>query len=277
MSEPLTTNDPQNKDALLEAVASLTEEAGHAIMEVYGTTIQTEAKSDGSPITEADLRSQTILAEALPRLLPVPLLSEEQEAVPIEARRSWNRFWLVDPLDGTKDFVQRTGDFSVCVALIEEGQPVLGVIHGPVSGTTWMARLGSGVRRRSIGAETVPVPPPSPSEPPKVGLVSRFHRAGGGTDAYLARLGIERTEPVGSALKFCRMAEGWADIYVRLGPTMEWDVGAGDIIVREAGLELVSIPEGARLAYNTETLRNPHFMVRRPSATPPLAPEPPDR
>jgi 3'(2'), 5'-bisphosphate nucleotidase len=272
MNEDVSTYEDQRKRALETRVVDLAQRAGSAILGLYqdGPT-EAQKKADGSPITEADLRSERILQAGLREIVDLPVLSEEQESIPMRDRANWTRFWLVDPLDGTRDFVQRTGDFSVCVALVENGRPVLGVIHAPVHDRTWSTVIGLGVSRRT-GDDVRLLAPAQPDEPPRVALVSRFHRVGGGTDAYLRSLGVERTEPVGSAIKFGRMAEGSADVYVRLGPTMEWDVGAGDIIVREAGLELVSVPEGERLRYNTPSLENPHFIVRRPSSEPPRAP-----
>lgn len=254
---------------LLEEMIEAAEAAGAVIRDLYDTLdTRSRTKDDGSPVTEADMASERLLRSRLAAIEPIPILSEERK-VSYEERASWKRFWLVDPLDGTRDYLGRTDDFAVCIALVDEGRPQVGVVHAPVHRTTWASSRDGPVLRVRDGARTV-LPKPQPADPPKVALVSRFHRAGGGTDAYLQRLGVEDVEHVGSAIKFARMAEGLADTYVRLGPTMEWDVGAGECLVVASGLEVVSVPEGVEFAYNKEDLRNPSFIVRSPSSTRPL-------
>lgn len=257
----------------MEEAAEIAREAGDLIAKRYrDRSVETETKADGSLVTEADLESDQLIRTRLAAVSSLPILSEEAAKAPYADRKEWSRFWLVDPLDGTRDFVQRTGDFCVCIGLIEKGEPVLGVVHAPMLETTWMSVRGGPVLRWQAD-QTMTLPAARPRHPPQVALVSRFHRKGGGTDRYLEALGVQEVEKFGSAIKFGKMAEGLADVYVRLGPTMEWDVGAGDCIVRSAGLEVVEPGSGTRLRYNKKELRNPSFIVRAPSEAPPPAPD----
>jgi 3'(2'), 5'-bisphosphate nucleotidase len=257
----------------LDEVAAVAHAAGALIATHYRAgPVEADTKADGTLVTAADVDADALIRARLPSVHTCPILSEEAAIAPWSERRKWSRFWLVDPLDGTRDFVRRTGDFCVCIGLIDEGEPVLGVVHAPMLDTTWMSvKDGPVIRWR--GSERRTLPPAAPADPPRVALASRFHREGGGTDRYLQTLGIERVEKFGSAIKFGKMAESMADVYVRLGPTMEWDVGAGECIIRSAGLEIVVPGSGARIAYNKRELRNPSFIVRAPSSSPPPAPD----
>ncbi len=252
-----------NHEELRTHVVELARTAGDRVRELYerGGSAPTQ-KEDGTPITEADLASEAVLMAGLAEIHAVPILSEETKAAPFAERCRWSEFWLVDPLDGTKEFVNRTDEFAVIVALVSGGVPSLGVIHAPMLETTWSAVRGGGAYVSSTGSERRLGPRTPPRD--RTALVSRSHRSGGSTDRYLERLGVERCEGVGSAIKFGRMAEGEAHLYLRLGPTMEWDVAAGDCLCREQGLEVVSVPSGVALPYNTETLVNPPFVVRDP-------------
>jgi len=257
----------------LQATAAVAEAAGTLIADHYrnGPT-DAETKADGTLVTAADFASDALIRAQLPSVIRCPILSEESASPPWAVRAAWSRFWLVDPLDGTRDFVNRTGDFCVCISLIEDGEPVLGVIHAPMLETIWMSEKEGPVLRRRRGVEEE-LSPAAPARPPRVALASRLHREGGRTDRYLRRLGVERVDKCGSAIKFGKMAESAADVYVRLGPTMEWDVGAGDCIVRSAGLEVLVTGSGKPMAYNKKDLRNPSFIVRAPSAMPPPEPD----
>jgi 3'(2'), 5'-bisphosphate nucleotidase len=252
------------RDLRLEAVAAALE-AARLIMAIYREgPAPAETQSDGSPVTRADRLADAALRARLEALGAGPVLSEEAPIPPWETRRSWTRFWLVDPLDGTRDFVHRTGDFTVNVALVEGGRPVLGVLAAPMLGLAWSAARGEGAFRRA-GREERPLPPIAPREGPFTALVSRFHvspRLAG----YLERAGVERRVALGSALKFGRMAEGVADLYPRLSRTMEWDVAAGDCLVHEVGLSLVRLADGRPLEYGKEALENPPFAVLGPRA-----------
>lgn len=255
-------------EELRRAVLAVAIRAGRVCLAAYraggGPTMQ---KPDGSPVTGADLEADRLIREALEGRFPWPVLSEESAIPPWGARRSWSRFWLVDPMDGTKEFVRRTGDFTVNIALVEGGRPILGVIVAPALGRAWSAVAGGGVFRR-VGPREERLRARLPKGP-RLALVSRFHKDPA-LDVYLAERGVEATVAVGSAVKFGRMAEGFGDLYPRFGPTMEWDVAAGDCIASEAGCTLVRLSDGAPLQYGKEDLHNPGFVVtsRRLGATP---------
>lgn len=255
------------------SVRDLTHRAGREVLKVYRNhPEESQKKADGSWLTEADLISHRILTEGLGHIVPIPVLSEE--TTPPEGRDEWTRFWMIDPLDGTRDFVHRTGDFSICVALVEDRVPVFGLIHAPFLAKTWWAESGKGAFVQTpSGTRALPLQPGLGRRGrAPTALTSRFHRSGGGTDRYLEDMGIHDHRRVGSAIKFGRLAEGGADVYVRLGPTMEWDVAAGFPLVKEVGLELLSLEDGKPLRFNKEDLHNPPFIVRPVSKEPPRPP-----
>jgi 3'(2'), 5'-bisphosphate nucleotidase len=256
--EMTTTPEPA---ALLPAVLALVEEAGAAIMAVYATAHTVEYKADDSPITRADRAAHDILSEGLARLTPaIPVLSEESEASHAYAVRSqWPELWLVDPLDGTREFISRNGEFTVNVALIRDHRPVLGVVGAPALGVVYYAAASHGAfRRRSDGL-------PEPIEvrraaSPLVIVGSRSHR-GNSLDAMLSRVGPHELRPMGSALKFCLVAEGSADFYPRLGPTSEWDTAAAQGVLEVAGGAVIRL-DGRPLDYNArDTILNPEFLA----------------
>lgn len=252
-----------NKEAWLRPVIALAQQAGEAIARIYtDESAWVRHKEDGSPLTAADMVAHRLIAEGLARLTPdLPLLSEEAALPDWEIRRHWSRYWLVDPLDGTKEFVGRSGEFTVNIALIEANQPVLGVVVAPMLGLTWAA-LAGGDALRLEGDKEVKIDTRQP-EPPLRLVASRRHREG--KDARLAeRLTAEFGKLVrvdmGSSLKMCRIAEGAADLYPRLGPTCEWDTAAADVILRAAGGALLQA-DGNPLFYNKPSLLNPDFMA----------------
>jgi len=251
---------PQPADllpAVLEAVAA----ASTAIMEVYASSHDVEYKSDESPITRADRAAHEILAARLARITPaIPVLSEEAEAShALAVRGAWQQLWLVDPLDGTKEFISRNGEFTVNVALVRAGSPVLGVVAAPALGLTYYAAEGGGAFRRRDGAAAEPIRV-RPAADPLVVVGSRSHR-GDSLDAVLARLGAHELRPMGSALKFCLVAEGSADFYPRLGLTSEWDTAAAQAVLEIAGGAVTTL-DGSPLRYNRrDTLLNPHFIA----------------
>lgn len=251
---------PHDLHHLLLDVVALCREAGRAILGVYASSFTVQDKADDSPLTEADLRSQEILVAGLRRLRPeVPVLSEESESVPFGERRGWDWLWVVDPLDGTREFIQRNGEFTVNVALVHGHRPVLGVVHAPVPQTDYYACEGYGAFKSSGGRAGLPIRVAAAGSPARV-VGSRSHR-GSSLDAFLDRAGPHELVAVGSSLKFCLLAEGEADVYPRLGPTCEWDTAAGQCVLEQAGGHVVGL-DGRPLDYNArETLLNPHFLA----------------
>ena len=250
---------------LLEQVAGIARAAGVEILEVYASgDVAATAKADASPLTLADLRAHALIVARLAELTPgVPVLSEEAAATPFSERSGWQRYWLVDPLDGTREFLARNGQFTVNIALIEGHSPALGVVHVPVTDTTYLGQPGRGAWRGHAGvpAESIRVALRSASPLRVVG--SRSHR-GDSLDGFLARSGPHELVAIGSSLKFCLVAEGAADVYPRLGPTSEWDTAAAHAVLAAAG-GTVSQLDGAPLAYNTRAeLLNPHFVAYGP-------------
>jgi 3'(2'), 5'-bisphosphate nucleotidase len=253
-------NRPQPAE-LLPAVLDAVAEASRAIMEVYASGHDVEYKSDESPITRADRAAHEILAARLARIAPaIPVLSEESEAShALAVRGAWPQLWLVDPLDGTKEFINRNGEFTVNVALVRDHRPVLGVVAAPALGLTYYAVEGGGAFRRRDGAAAEPIRV-RPAADPLVVVGSRSHR-GDSLDAVLARLGSYELRPMGSALKFCLVAEGSADFYPRLGLTSEWDTAAAQAVLEVAGGAVTRL-DGTALRYNErDTLLNPHFLA----------------
>lgn len=255
-------------EALREAVIALAQDAAARILNIYGTAFDVARKADASPLTEADLASHRCIVEGLERLTPdVPVLSEESaEDVPGQVRRTWPVLWLVDPLDGTREFVKRNGEFTVNVALVEDGVATFGVIQQPVTGTLWHGRPGQGAFVRERGVER-PIHTRRPAPDPLRVAASRSHRDTR-TEALLQRIG--RTEAIaqGSSLKFCSIAEGGMDVYPRFGPTSEWDTAAGQAILEAAGGSVFD-PRGRPLRYNQrDTLLNGDFIALGDAALP---------
>jgi 3'(2'), 5'-bisphosphate nucleotidase len=241
---------------VLDAVAA----ASTAILEVYATCHDVEYKADESPLTRADRAAHEILARRLAAIAPaIPMLSEEAETNHARAARGeWREFWLVDPLDGTKEFISRNGEFTVNVALIRDHRPVLGVVAAPALGLTYYAAEGAGAFRREAGGAVEAIHVRRAADPLVV-VGSRSHR-GDSLDAVLARLGAHELRPMGSALKFCLVAEGSADFYPRLGPTSEWDTAAAQCVVETAGGAVIGL-DGRPLVYNKPDILNPFFLV----------------
>ncbi|WP_432698324.1 3'(2'),5'-bisphosphate nucleotidase CysQ [Marinobacterium sp. YM272] len=249
--------------ALLDAVAALARKAGDAIMQVYARDFEVSLKQDDSPLTEADQAAHRIIAAGLAGLIPqLPILSEE-DIESFEGADDQGRYWLVDPLDGTKEFIKRNGDFSVNIALIEQGEPVLGVVYAPVNEVLWMAARGLGAMRIDAdGEKRLQVREHQPGQPWHL-LRSRSHPSPD-MQAWIDRLEQHdevQLESVGSSLKFCRIAEGTADIYPRLGPTSLWDTAAAHAVLTEAGGAVIRF-DGSALSYgDTSELLNPWFIA----------------
>ena len=243
-----------------EGVIAIADAAAAAIMAVYARDFEVARKADASPLTEADLAAHHCIVAGLAALTPdIPVLSEESPAAAFEARRGWSRFWLVDPLDGTREFVKKNGEFSVNIALIEDGVAKFGVIQQPVTGTLWHGTPGQGAFRRDGDAEAA-IHTRAPAIAPLRIAASRSHRDER-TDAVLARFPDAEIVGLGSSLKFCRLAEGGLDLYPRFGRTSEWDTAAGQAIVEAAGGVLLD-PRGRPFRYNQrDTLLNGDFLA----------------
>ena len=243
-----------------QPVLDLARLAGDAILAIYRRNFDVEYKDDRSPLTEADLAAHRILAAGLAALTPsLPVLSEESvQSVPKARRRGWSRYWLVDPLDGTKEFIKRNDEFTVNIALIDDGVPVFGVVYAPaLDELAWAARDRGAFLDTGRGSDTLHTRR-SPSRP--VLTISRSH-ADAATVAVLDAVGEHEAMPVGSALKFIRLAQGLADLYPRLGPTSEWDTAAGQCVLEAAGGALLA-PDGRPFRYNQrDTLLNGRFLA----------------
>lgn len=248
--------------ALLADISRLARRAGEEILDVYRQPFDVENKKDASPLTQADLRAHAVIVKGLEALTPdTPVLSEEASDIGFDVRSRWTRYWLVDPLDGTKEFISRNGEFTVNIALIENHVPTLGVVHVPVKDTTYLGAQREGAFRQSGTDAPVRIQVQSPAAVPLRVVGSRSHAGPGSLDAYLDRLGPHSLLSVGSSLKFCFVAEGSADFYPRFGPTSEWDTAAAHAVVEAAGGAVVDL-EGEPLRYNTrDSLLNPHFLV----------------
>lgn len=247
-------------NALLDPVLAIAIAAGREILEVYDSDFSVATKDDASPLTQADLRAHRAIVAGLGQLTPeIPVLSEEAADVPYDTRRAWTRYWLVDPLDGTKEFVKRNGDFTVNIALVDGHEAVLGVVHVPVTGVSYLAARGGRAEVVRDGARQRLRTRTTPDRPSLV--VTKSHRDAA-LDAFLAHAPAHDEVSRGSSLKFCMVAEGLADLYPRTGPTSEWDTAAAHCIAECAGGLVLRLPDWQPLRYNTkDSLLNPGFVV----------------
>ncbi len=247
--------------ALLDAVVELARDAGRRIMTYYKQDVSVEHKEDRTPLTEADMAAHNAIVAGLSVLTPgIPVLSEESAEIPFKERSRWNCYWLVDPLDGTREFLKHNGEFTVNIALIENHRPMMGVIVVPVSGLGYYACDGHGAYKQmpEDNPEAIKVRSYDPDHLVIAG--SRSHRSDK-MGEFLANLGEHVMISMGSSLKSCLVAEGKADIYARFGPTSEWDTAAAHCIVEQAGGDLTDLHMQS-LRYNTkESLLNPPFLV----------------
>ncbi len=243
----------------LQAIIAIADQAGAEIMTIYEKGTVVESKADNSPVTEADRVGEAVILEGLRKLTSdIPIVAEESVAAGDVPDVGDGPFWLVDPLDGTKEFISRNGEFTVNIALVDGREPLLGVVLAPAIGTTWWGARSEGSKRRKDGAvETIKVRPAP--EHGGIAVASRSHRDDQ-TNAWLQARGIEETISAGSSLKFCLVAEGRADFYPRFAPTMEWDVAAGDAVLRAAGGRITNT-EGEAFVYNKPDFRNTGFIV----------------
>lgn len=258
--------------ALLPDIEDLAQQAGREILEVYATDFETHEKADASPVTLADVRSQELIVQGLANLTPdIPVIAEESAIPPAQLRTSWNACWLIDPLDGTKEFVARNGEFSVNIGLAVHGRPVLGVVHAPVLNTTYSAivdvrggQQSRAWRRNSnTGEERIITTAANVEAAPAI-VISRSH-ADETTNNYVQalteRFGDLEVIRHGSAVKLCMVAEGRVAYYLRPRQTMEWDSAAGDAVVTAAGGLVVQLDGESRLRYNKENIENPGYVA----------------
>ena len=254
----MTVNITQD---LVDRVRALALRAGEAIMQIYATDFDVERKDDSSPVTEADQKAEALILEELRTgtATEFPIIAEEEVAAGRIPAIGDGPFWLVDPLDGTKQFISRQGEFTVNIALIAQGRPQLGVVHAPAIGATyWGSPLGAyaitdGGAARPIACRPIP-------EKGLVAVASRSHR-NAETDAFLSQYDVAESISSGSSIKFCLVAAGRADLYPRTGRTMEWDTAAGHAVVRFAGGTVTTL-DGAELLYGKPGFDNPHFVVK---------------
>ncbi len=256
--------DKKDCELLLDALSLIAKAAGEAIMDIYtaDTAIAIEYKADESPLTRADRAANRIICDELEKLpLKYPIVSEENKAVPYELRRQYDYFWMVDPLDGTKEFIKRNGEFTVNIALIHQQSSVLGVVYAPVTDELYLAAKGmgawleSGNQKEQINAQAF-----SMSDPSLNVVCSRSH-LNPPTEAFVGQLVDPVLVAKGSSLKFLIIARGQAHLYPRLAPTMEWDTAAAQIILEEAGGQVLRHDDQQPLVYNKADLLNPHFVA----------------
>ena len=250
-----------NMEQTLEQLVDISRRAGLAILQWYDGDMGITKKADESPLTNADLASHKLINAELTRLWPeIPVLSEESAEIPWETRQKWKQYWLVDPLDGTKEFINHNGEFTVNIALISDHQPVLGIVHVPVTDISYFGARRLGAWRQHGIATATAIKVRQPAADPPVIVGSRSH-ANPELVSQLNILGPHELTSMGSSLKFCRIAEGLADFYPRTGPTSEWDTAAAQAVVEAAGGQVVKT-DGSPLAYNNkEVYLNPHFFV----------------
>lgn len=250
----------------LPQIVQIARQAGKEILNIYNNPIlfgDIDYKADDSPLTLADQAAHNHIAAALTALTPdIPILSEEGKHLPYAERRHWQQFWLVDPLDGTKEFIKRNGEFTVNIALIAGNKPIMGVVHVPVSDVTYFGSLeGGAFRQAGDGSpESIQAPLISMTQKNLRVVASRSHMSEP-VQQFIADLDAPQTVTMGSSLKFMLLAEGKADVYPRLAPTMEWDTGAAQAVLEAAGGAVINHETGQPLAYNKENLLNPWFVA----------------
>ena len=247
----------------------IAKKAGNEIIKIYQQDFEVDYKADNSPLTKADLKSNEIIIESLKDLYPeIPILSEENKEVPYNIRRNWEYFWLVDPLDGTKEFVKKNGEFTVNIALIHKDTPVLGVIYAPVLEVLYYAQKEKGAfkQEKNKKPQRLPICREVNNDTLKV-IVSKSHYSQETRD-FVNNLKNKHEKTIefiriGSSLKLCLIAEGKADIYPRLAPTMEWDIAAGQAIVEESKGRITKYKTKESIKYNKQNLLNPYFVTTR--------------
>ena len=248
-----------HSSSILPEVLKIADAASEKVMSIYMTDFKVNYKADESPITAADIASHNVIVEGLSNLSQdIPILSEEGAEIPWSERKHWQRFWLIDPIDGTKDFTQRTDEFTVNIALIENGEPILGVVTAPALKEAYWGLRGQGAYKRDNTGHVQRITVAEPGEAKRV-VASKNH-LNEDTKAFIDKLGAHELVQAGSSLKFCKIAEGHADIYPRLAPTCEWDTGAAHAVLLAAGGKVETL-EGKPLQYGKEDVLNPHFVA----------------
>lgn len=249
-----------NLDALLRTALEAAEAAGKAILDVYeGDDFSVENKADSSPLTLADKASHSVIMDFLSGS-GLPVLSEEGKSTDYETRKEWELFWMVDPLDGTKEFIKRNGEFTVNIALIRDGRPIMGVVYVPVTNTVYYGVEGKGAFKRQDGQSEEPIKVSAGGE--KITIVASRSHMSPETELFIAGFNNADLVSMGSSLKLLLVAEGKAQLYPRFAPTMEWDTAAAHAVVLAAGGKVLKMPEEVELTYNKENLLNPWFLVK---------------
>jgi 3'(2'), 5'-bisphosphate nucleotidase len=251
----------------INKILKIAEEAGKATLDIYAREFSVEEKEDRSPVTEADKKSNEIIIAALTDLYPdIPFISEETRQTPYTERKNWKYYWLIDPLDGTKEFIKKNGEFTINIALIEDQIPILGVIYIPVKDIFYYAEKGKGSYKIDKGSPPQQIQASNETSKEKLIVVGSRSHGGDALNAFIEEKKAEYNEveliSSGSSLKFCLVAEGKADIYPRTGPTHEWDTAAGHAVVLESGKSVYDFETGEPLLYNKENLLNGWFIVK---------------
>ncbi len=263
MTSKLISND--NANTIIAEVCKIAQSAGEKILEIYNQEeFDINIKYDNSPVTEADLISHQIIESGLKKITPnIPILSEESEPIDYEIRKNWKQFWLVDPLDGTKEFIGRTGEFSINIALIENNRPILGVIFAPILNTYYYASIFTDSSKKIENNNPIKISCKKINKNNIKIAVSRRHDDDERVKEFMSSLSAKNIELIlmGSAIKICAVAEGLVDIYPRFGPTSEWDTAAGQIILERSGGKILNLNDNNSLDYNKKDLINPNFLA----------------
>ena len=249
---------------LAREVAKIAKKAGEAILKIYNEAddIQIQQKDDNSPLTIADKTANKIICDALDQLeVKFPIISEENKLVEVDVRQKYEYYWLVDPLDGTKEFIKRNGEFTVNIALIHQQQSVMGIVYAPVLEEMYIAVKGEGAYLEKDGKEIELSAKYFTLSDPELGVVCSRSHLNEPTENFINKLTEPNLVATGSSLKFLILAKGAAHIYPRLAPTMEWDTGAAQIVLEEAGGKVINNETGEPLLYNKDDLLNPHFIA----------------
>ena len=247
-------------EVMLDEIQKIADEAGEAIMGYYHLEQPVDYKEDDSPLTQADRASHELISRRFQELAPeIPIVSEESRPSERQGEITWERFWLVDPLDGTKEFIKKTGEFTVNIALVEGGKPALGVVHAPGIAVSYHGKVGEGAWRLDKGRSAQAIQTRRAS-PEQLWIVASRDHAGPQVAAMLERIPGHQLTSMGSSLKFCLVAEGKADLYPRLGPTMEWDTAAAQAVLEAAGGRVTDV-EGVPLQYRKPDLKNPGIIA----------------